>query len=93
MTWIWQRIVRYHTKSTGRSSSHGSAVTNLTSTQQDADLVPGLTQWLKDPALLWPWCRPAATVPIGPLAWKLPYAMSVALKKTKKKKLKQQKEK
>ena len=39
-----------------------------------------------DPALLWLWGRPAATLPIRPLAWGPPYAMCVALKKTKKKK-------
>ena len=36
-----------------------------------------------DPALLWLWCRLAAAAPIGPLAWELPYAMSVALKRKK----------
>ena len=30
-----------------------------------------------DPALLWLLHRPAATAPIGPLAWELPYAMGV----------------
>ena len=34
-----------------------------------------------DPALLWLWCRPAAVAPIQPLAWELPYAAAVALKK------------
>ena len=29
-----------------------------------------------DPVLLWPWCRPVATVPIRPLAWEPPYARS-----------------
>ena len=40
-----------------------------------------------DLAWLWLWCRPAATDPIGPLAWEPPYAVGVALKgqKTKKK--------
>ena len=33
-----------------------------------------------DPALLRLWCRPAATAPIRPLAWELPYAAGVALK-------------
>ena len=33
-----------------------------------------------DPALLWMWPRPAATALIQPLAWELPYALSVALK-------------
>jgi len=35
-----------------------------------------------DLALLWLWCRPAATAPIGLLAWELPYAMDGALKTT-----------
>ena len=39
-----------------------------------------------DPALLWLWCRPAATAPIQPLAWELPYAMHMVLKRKKKKK-------
>ena len=32
-----------------------------------------------DPALLWLWCRLAATALICPLAWEPPYAMGVAL--------------
>ena len=39
-------------------------------------------------ALLWLWCRPAATALIQPLAWELPYATGTALKKTKGKKKK-----
>ena len=38
-----------------------------------------------DPALLWLWCRQAATALIRPLAWEPPYAMGVALEKTEKK--------
>ena len=38
-----------------------------------------------DPALLWLWCRPAATALIRLLAWELPYAMGVALKRPKQK--------
>ena len=38
-----------------------------------------------DLAWLWLWHRPAATVPIRPLAWEFPYASSVALKRPKKK--------
>ena len=44
--------------------------------------------------LLWLWCRSAATALIRPLAWELPYAVGVALKKQKtKKKKKKKKEK
>ena len=39
-----------------------------------AGSIPGLAQWVKDLALLWLWCRLAATAPIQPLAWELPYA-------------------
>ena len=35
----------------------------------------GSGQWL------WLWCRPAAAALIGPLAWELPYASGVTLKK------------
>ena len=38
-----------------------------------------------DLALLWLWCRPAATSLIGSLAWEPPYAEGVSLKKNKKK--------
>ena len=36
--------------------------------------------------LLWLWCRPVATAPIGPLAWEPPYATSGALKRQKRQK-------
>ena len=36
---------------------------------------------------LWIWCRQAAAALIGPLAWELPYAVGVALKKKKKRRL------
>ena len=64
-------------------------------------LIPGLAQWVKDPALpvscgeglrhssdpllLWLYHRPAATAPIQTLAWELPYTASTDLKKKKKK--------
>ena len=38
-------------------------------------------RWGSDLALLWLWCSPAATAPIQPLAWELPYATGVALKR------------
>ena len=34
-----------------------------------------------DPVLLWLWCRPAAAAPIQLLAWELPFAIAVAMKK------------
>ena len=37
-----------------------------------------------DPSLLWLWHRLAAVAPIQPLAWGLPYATGVALKRGKK---------
>ena len=39
-------------------------------------------------ALLWLWHKPVATAPIGPLTWEPPYATSVILENTKKKKKK-----
>ena len=41
-----------------------------------------------DPALLWLWRRPAASVPIQPLDWEHPYAVGAALKSKSKKKKK-----
>ena len=39
-----------------------------------------------DAVLLWLWHRPSAIAPIQSLAWELPYAVSAALKRPKKKK-------
>ena len=44
-----------------------------------------------DLELLWLWRRPAAIVPIRPLAWEPPYASGVASEKTKRQKKKKKK--
>ena len=69
-------MIRYWKKHF-RSSHCGSEVMNLTwslRTHENMDLIPGLTEWAKDPALLRLWCRPAAAALILPLVWELPYA-------------------
>ena len=70
------------------SSRPGSAVMNPTRHHKDVGLIPGLAQWVKDLTWLWLWYRLAAAAPILPLAWELPFAAGVTLKrqtKTKKK--------
>ena len=62
---------------------------NLTGNHEVSGSIPGLAPWVKDPTLLWLWCRPAAVAPTGPIAWKPPYVVGAALKrqKTKDKKI------
>ena len=68
-------------------SSHcSSVVRNPTCIHEVASSIPGPTHSVKDLALLWLWHRLAAVALIRPLAWELPYAAHMALKKKKKKK-------
>ena len=67
-----------------RSPHLGSAVTNPTRIHEDVDSISGLARCVKAPALLWLWCRSAATALIQPLAWELPYAAGAAPPKKKK---------
>ena len=88
----------------GRRNGKGDPVmaqwlVNLTSIHANTGSTPGLTQCVRDPAvvvsygvgrrlssdlvLLWLWCRPVATVEIQPLAWEPPYATGVAQKRQK----------
>ena len=55
-------------------------------------MIPDLTQWVKDLALLWLWHRWAAAAPVWPLAWELLYAAGVALKRKRIKKIKYRKD-
>ena len=70
-------ILHFRTQSQ-RSFHCGSVFMNPASLHEDAVLILGLTQWVKDPDLLWH--RPAPAALIQYLAWELRYATNAALK-------------
>ena len=57
---------------------------NPTRNHKVAGLIPGLAQWVKDPVLLWLWCKLAAIALIQPLAWEPLYAVGSGTRKTQK---------
>ena len=59
---------------------------NRTRNYEVARSIPGLAQWVKNPVLLWLWCRPLVTALIRPLAWEPPYAAGATLEKAKRQK-------
>ena len=83
-----------------RSSCCGAAEMNLTRNHEVVGLIPGLSQWLKDPVLPWAVVEFAHTAQIwhccncgvgqqlelwlDPLAWEPAYAAGMVIKKAKK---------
>ena len=79
-----EKLLIVHLKLKFRSSCRGAAEMNPTRNHAVSGSIPGLDQWVKNPALLWLWCRPAAVAPIRPLVWEPPYAADAALEKSQK---------
>ena len=62
----------------------GSVVTNSTSIREDVGLIPGLAPRVKDPALLWLWCRRQLPLRFDPSSGNFHVPQVQPLKKIKK---------
>ena len=79
---LWLGWLR--TQHSGGSLS-GTAEMNPTSNHEDGGSIPASLSGLRIRRCCELWCRPAAAALIQPLAWELPYATGMALKRKKKK--------
>ena len=60
LAWELPHVMGVVKKTKTGSSPCGSAVTSPTSIYEDECSISDLTPWVKDLALPWLWCRPAA---------------------------------
>ena len=63
---------------------------NPTRNHEVSGSIPGLAQRIKNPVLLWLWCRPVAMALIRPLAWEPPCTTGSGPRKGKKTKKQKQ---